>query len=73
MWRLGEINKWESGGTDELGTRAGMRKGLELGTLWKSFALYEAVLHAYVQGVLQWWRGERPPRGVDLEHIRRCS
>jgi exonuclease V len=39
----------------------------------KSFAFDEKVLHAYVQDVLQWWRGERPPRGVDLKHTRRCS
>ena len=39
----------------------------------KIFAFDEAALHAYVQDVLQWWRGERPPRGVDLEHVRRCS
>ena len=38
----------------------------------KSFAFDEAVLHAYVQDVLQWWSGERPPRGVDIEHSRRC-
>ena len=39
----------------------------------KIFAFDESALHAYVQDVLQWWRGERPPRGVDLEHARRCS
>ncbi|KAF8506523.1 exonuclease V a 5' deoxyribonuclease-domain-containing protein, partial [Russula emetica] len=63
--------------TAELGTGAGKRKEPQpemprvIGR--KSFAFDEAVLHAYVQDVLQWWRGERPPRGVDLEHTRRCS
>jgi exonuclease V len=62
--------------TTELDTRAGKRKSKEshpkvIGR--KSFPFDEAVLHAYVQDVLQWWRGERPPRGVDLEHTRRCS
>jgi exonuclease V len=39
----------------------------------KRFAFDEAAMQAYVQDVLQWWRGERPPRGVDVEHSRRCS
>jgi exonuclease V len=38
----------------------------------KSFAFDEAAMQAHLQDVLQWWRGERPPRGVDLEHSRRC-
>jgi len=38
----------------------------------KSFAFDETAMHAYVQDVLQWWSGERPPRGVDVEHSRRC-
>lgn len=63
--------------TVELGTRAGKRKEPQPETPGvigrKSFAFDEAVLHAYVQDVLKWWRGERPPRGVDLEHTRRCS
>ena len=60
--------------TGDLGTRASKRKGRQPGVIGrKSFAYDEAVLHAYVQDVLQWWRGERPPRGVDLEHTRRCS
>lgn len=38
----------------------------------KSFAHDEAAMQAHLRDVLQWWRGERPPRGVDLEHSRRC-
>ncbi|KAH9964155.1 exonuclease V [Russula dissimulans] len=38
----------------------------------RSFAFDEAAMQAYVQDVLQWWRGDRPPRGVDVEHARRC-
>ena len=63
--------------TAELGTRAGKHKEPQpemprvIGR--KSFSFDEAILHAYVQDVLQWWRGERPPRGVDFEHTRRCS
>jgi exonuclease V len=63
--------------TVEPGTRAGKRKEPQSETPRvigrKSFTFDEAVLHAYVQDVLQWWRGERPPRGVDFEHTRRCS
>jgi exonuclease V len=63
--------------TAELGTRAGKRKEPQPETPRiigrNTFAFDEAVLHAYVQDVLQWWRGERPPRGVDFEHTRRCS
>ncbi len=68
-----QMGEWS---TAELDTGVGKRKSKEsqprvIGR--KSFAFNEAVLHAYVQDVLQWWRGERPPRGVDLEHTRRCS
>jgi exonuclease V len=38
----------------------------------KRFAFDEAAMHAYVRDVLQWWRGERPPRGVEVEQTRRC-
>ena len=63
--------------TAELGTRAGKRKEPQPETPRiigrKSFSFDEAILHAHVQDVLRWWRGERPPRGVDFEHTRRCS
>ena len=39
----------------------------------KRFAFDEAAMHAYVRDVLQWWRGERPPRGVEVEQSRRCK
>jgi len=39
----------------------------------KSFAFDEDAMNAHVQNVMQWWRGERAPRGVDIEHVRRCS
>lgn len=38
----------------------------------KTFAFDGAAMQTYVKDVLQWWRGERPPRGVDVEHSRRC-
>ncbi|KAH9033047.1 exonuclease V a 5' deoxyribonuclease-domain-containing protein [Lactarius hengduanensis] len=39
----------------------------------KSFAFDEGAMNAHVQNVMQWWRGERAPQGVDIEHVRRCS
>jgi exonuclease V len=63
-------------GRDELGT--GTSKPQEPQTKTpgvigrKSFAFDEAAMQAYVRDVLQWWRGERPPRGVDVEHSHRC-
>ncbi|KAI9455907.1 exonuclease V [Lactarius psammicola] len=39
----------------------------------KSFAFDEDAMNAHVQNVLQWWHGNRAPRGVDIEHVRRCS
>jgi len=64
-------------GTAKLGTGASKPKQRQPETPRvigrKSFAFDEKVLHAHVQDVLQWWRGERPPRGVDLKHTRRCS
>jgi exonuclease V len=38
----------------------------------KSFAFDEDAMNAHVKNVMQWWHGERPPRGVDIEHVRRC-
>lgn len=38
----------------------------------KTFVYDEAALQAHVRDVLRWWRGERPPRGVEVEHSRRC-
>ncbi|KAI0248356.1 exonuclease V [Lactifluus subvellereus] len=38
----------------------------------KSFVFDEEAMNAYVKDVLQWWRGERPPQGVDVEHSYRC-
>ncbi len=74
MERDQPVGEW---GTADLGTRASKRKEPQPETPRiigrKSFAFDEAALHAYVQDVLQWWRGERPPRGVDLDHTRRCS
>ena len=63
-------------GMAELGTEASKPKEPQSKTPKvigrKSFAFDEAAMHAYVQDVLQWWSGERPPRGVDVEHSRRC-
>lgn len=63
-------------GTDELGTRASKPEEPQPETPGvigrKNFAFDEAAMQAYVHDVLQWWRGERPPRGVDLELSRRC-
>jgi exonuclease V len=38
----------------------------------KTFDFDEVAMQAHVRDVLQWWRGERPPRGVEVEHSRRC-
>jgi exonuclease V len=39
----------------------------------KRFAFDGAAMHAYVRDVLHWWRGERPPRGVEVEQSHRCQ
>jgi exonuclease V len=38
----------------------------------KSFTFDEDSMNAHVQNVMQWWRGERTPQGVDIEHVHRC-
>jgi exonuclease V len=38
----------------------------------KSFVFDRDAMNAHVQNVMQWWRGERTPRGVDIEHVHRC-
>jgi exonuclease V len=63
-------------GTAKLGTGASKPEGPQpkassvIGR--KNFTFSEAAMQTYVKDVLQWWRGERPPRGVDVEHSRRC-
>ena len=41
-----------------------------LGT--KCFALDDSYLDEYLERVLAWWHGQRPPQGVEIEHTRRC-
>lgn len=38
----------------------------------KEFAADDQALDSYLDSVLQWWLGERPPKGVDIELTRRC-
>ncbi|KAI0275271.1 exonuclease V [Gloeopeniophorella convolvens] len=38
----------------------------------KTFPFDEEAMLAHVRSVLRWWRGERAPVGVDLEHSHRC-
>ncbi|KAJ6606818.1 exonuclease V [Mycena sp. CBHHK59/15] len=38
----------------------------------KEFILDNAFLDTYLADVLQWWRGERKPRGVELPQTYRC-
>ena len=38
----------------------------------KEFAVDDEALDSYLNSVLQWWFGERPPKGVDVELTRRC-
>ncbi|KAH9828673.1 exonuclease V a 5' deoxyribonuclease-domain-containing protein [Rhodofomes roseus] len=38
----------------------------------KEFAVDDKMLDDYLDNILQWWLGQRPPRGVDIELTRRC-
>ncbi|KAI0964135.1 hypothetical protein AcW1_001025 [Taiwanofungus camphoratus] len=38
----------------------------------KRFVVDEELLDRYLDSVLQWWHGQRPPRGVGVELTRRC-
>jgi exonuclease V len=38
-----------------------------------SFALNAGELNSYVASEMQWWRGERPARGVEIEEASKCS
>ncbi|OBZ79642.1 putative exonuclease V, mitochondrial [Grifola frondosa] len=38
----------------------------------KEFAVDDAFLDEYLDSVLLWWLGRRPPHGVDIEQTRRC-
>ncbi|KAI9508364.1 exonuclease V [Russula earlei] len=67
------IDVWTTAETGSSGTLAALpRPGTARVIGRKSFAFDEVSMQGYVQDVLQWWRGERPPRGVDIEHSRRC-
>jgi exonuclease V len=37
------------------------------------FALDSVELNSYVASEMQWWRGERPARGVEIEEASKCS
>ncbi|KAF2402610.1 hypothetical protein EJ06DRAFT_547866 [Trichodelitschia bisporula] len=39
----------------------------------KVFGYDEEGLLAYVKETMRWWRGERPARGVDIEHAYKCG
>lgn len=41
-----------------------------LGT--KEFTLDDNFLDTYLVDVLQWWHGQRPPKGVEVKLSRRC-
>jgi len=36
------------------------------------FTMDDDHLDAYLARILEWWRGEREPEGVEIEHSRRC-
>ena len=38
----------------------------------KEFEMDDAFLDDYLRRVLEWWYGQRPPEGVDVELTRRC-
>lgn len=38
----------------------------------RSFGFDERELGPYVEGVMKWWRGEREPRGVEIEDAVKC-
>jgi hypothetical protein len=38
----------------------------------KEFTVDESFLDTYLVDILQWWHGDRKPRGVPLERSRRC-
>jgi len=42
-----------------------------LGT--RDFDIDDALLDGYLADVLQWWHGQREPRGVEIAHVSRCS
>jgi exonuclease V len=39
----------------------------------RSFALEVVELSSYVASEMQWWRGERPARGVEIEEASKCG
>ncbi|KAL6304012.1 exonuclease V [Sparassis latifolia] len=38
----------------------------------REFVMDNDLLDGYLTGVLQWWHGERPPHGVEIEDTGRC-
>ncbi|KZT73292.1 hypothetical protein DAEQUDRAFT_684244 [Daedalea quercina L-15889] len=38
----------------------------------REFAVDDKFLDDYLDSILQWWLGRRPPKGVDIELTRRC-
>ena len=66
------VDEDEDGNTDEeMITAAELETEAKIiGT--KEFDLDNVLLDDYLERVLAWWYGERPPQGVDVELTRRC-
>lgn len=47
------------------------QSGTVIGT--KQFKHSDAMLDTHITDVLQWWHGEREPRGVAVEDTSRCQ
>lgn len=39
----------------------------------KTFPFNDEVFETYMADVMQWWKGERPPKGVDVEEAFKCQ
>lgn len=72
-----EVKMTFPGGANSIGSvvsveyRLRGEEGALIGT--NILAVDSAVLDKYLEAYLQWWRGERPAAGVDIEEAYKCS
>lgn len=72
-----EVKLTFPGGADSIGSvvsveyRLRGEEGALIGT--NILAVDSLVLDKYLEAYLQWWRGERPAAGVDIEEAYKCS
>ena len=69
--QLNDIDKGKQKESEPESSEEGIRRFKIIGS--KKFFHNDEELDNHLAHVLKWWRGERKPEGVSLDHTHRCS